>query len=259
MALRDRYITFNGTNLKTAYGLKYSSFEEELPEPKVIKVDIPAGIDLDISEALGVMGYHNGRHVLKFLLYGDTQAERLQKKREIVSKLHGVKANYSLSWDSGYTYNGRAEVSVEHKFDNADVLTIEIDRNPWKTHSRESIDVNSHPTGTATLSGSKWYQTVDIILKAAATVKVGSGTAQSLEAGTHTLASRLDGDTTITVTMSDWLMYVSGTNLVVNSDKFSVSGTNAVIDSSYTVTNGNMVFADEANQHSTVRFYRKDL
>ena len=64
MALRDRYITFDGTNLKTEYGLIYSSFEEELPEPKVIKVEIPAGIDLDISDSLGVMGYHNGKHTL---------------------------------------------------------------------------------------------------------------------------------------------------------------------------------------------------
>lgn len=260
MALRDRYITFDGTNLKTAYGLQYSSFEEELPEPKVITVDIPAGLDLDITDALGVVGYHNGKHVLRFLLYGDTQAERLEKKRKLVALMHGKRASYTLSWDSGYTYTGRCKVSVEHLFDNADVVTIEIDRSPWKTHSRESVDLIAHPTATYTLEGSTRYHTVQAILRQSGTTKVGSDAAVTRDAaGTYTLATDLYGNTVLTFTVDDWLMYVDEPDLVVNSSKISISGTNAVIDSTYTITNGNIVFADEANQHITVRFYRWDL
>lgn len=260
MALRDRYITFDGTNLKTAYGLVYSSFEEELPEPKIIKVDIPAGSDLDITDSLGVMGYHDGKHVLRFLLYGDTQAERLTNKQAIIALMHGKRATYSLSWDSGYTYTGRAKVSVEHKFDNADVLTIEIDRAPWKTHTRESVDLIAHPSASYTLEGSTRYHTVQAILRQAGTTKVGNDAAVTREAaGTYTLATDLYGNTVLTFTVDDWLMYVDEPDLVVNSSKISISGTNAVIDSTYTITNGNMVFSDEANQHVTVRFYRWDL
>ena len=260
MALRDRYITFDGTNLKTAYGLKYSSFEEELPEPKIIKVDIPAGSDLDITDALGVMGYHDGKHVLKFLLYGSTQAERLEKKQAIIALMHGRRANYTLSWDRGYTYTGRAQVSVEHKFDNADVLTLEIERSPWKKHSREAVDLIAHPSASYTLEGSTRYHNVRAILRQAGTTKVGSDAAvERAAAGTYTLATDLYGNTVLTFTTSDWLMYVDEPNLVVNGSKISYSGTNAVIDSAYTITNGNMVFADEANQHVTVGFDRWDL
>lgn len=259
MSLRDRYITFDGINLKTAYGLIYSSFEEELPEPKVIKVDIPAGLDLDITDALGLVGYHNGKHVLKFLLYGDTESERLEKKRELIRDLHGKKADYTLSWDSGYTYTGRGKVSIEHLFGNADLLTIEIDRNPWKVHTRDIIDLNAHPSVSYTMQGSARYHNIIAKLLQAGTTKIGSNAAVSRTAGAFILADDAYGDTNTTFTVSDWLMYVSGAELVVNESKFSMSGTNAVVDASYTVTDENMAFPDEAKQHVTLYFYRYDL
>ena len=260
MALRDRYVTFDGTNLKTAYGLQYSSFEEELPEPKVIKVDIPAGVDLDITDSLGRLGYHDGKHVLKFLLYGDTEEERLEKKRDLISKLHGKRASYVLSWDDGYTYTGRAKVSVEHLFENADVLTLEIDRSPWRVGTQETVDVNCHPSGSYTLQGSQRYSSVSVVMLQGGTTKVGSNAAVTRSgAGTYSLADYLYGDTTITVTVTDWLYYIDGTNMVVNPSKFSLSGSNAVIDDTYTITDGDMAFATEPLQHVTLRYTREDV
>lgn len=264
MALRDRYLTFDGVNLKEEFGLMYSSFEEELPEPKIIKIDIPAGLDLDISDSLGVMGYHNGKHTLKFLLYGATEAERLEKKRAIINKLHGKRADYRLSWEQGYKYTGRAKVSVEHKFDNADVLTIEIDRVPWKLKTTDVIDINSHPSGSYTMTGSSRYNNVNVKMLQRGSTKIGSNSAVTREAaGTYVLAEDAYGNTTVTVTVSDWLMYVDGTNLVVKSDKFSMSGANAMIDSAvpdaYVLEDDNIVFEGEKMQHSTLRFTRYDL
>lgn len=260
MALRDRYVTFGGTNLKDAYGLQYSSFDEELPEPKIVKVDIPAGLDLDITDALGPMGYHDGKHTLRFLLYGDTQDERLEKKQAIISKLHGKRANYTLSWEPSYTYTGRAKVSVEHLFDNADVITLEIDRTPWKVSTVETIDLVCHPSATHLLTGSERYHQLKANMQQGGTTKVGTAAAvERATAGLYLLADDVYGDTNVTITVNDWLMYVDGTNLVVKDSKFSMSGTNAVIDSTYTVTNGNMVFADEAKQHVTLTYYRWDL
>lgn len=260
MALRDRYITFDGTNLKTAYGLQYSSFEEELPEPKVIKVEIPAGLDLDISDSIGVLGWHNGKHVLKFLLYGDTQADRLEQKQAIIAKMHGKRANYTLSWDNGYTYTGRAKVSVEHLFDNADVITIEIDRSPWKVHARESVDLNVHPYIEYTLKGSTRYHNIRAKLLQSGKTKIGSADSVTRTGeGTYTLATDSYGDTFTAYYLDSWLMYVENTNQIVNSSKFSMSGTNAVIDSSHVLTDGNMVFPEEANQHVTLSWNRYDL
>ena len=98
MAMRDRNLTFNGVDLRDTYGLIYSSFEEEMPEPKVIKVSIPAGLDLDITDSLGTIGMTNGRHVLKFLVYGETEADRLEAKRALMAMFHGRRATYELSW-----------------------------------------------------------------------------------------------------------------------------------------------------------------
>ena len=263
MALRDRYLTFDGVNLKEEFGLMYSSFEEELPEPKIIKIDIPAGLDLDISDSLAVMGYHNGKHTLKFLLYGATEAERLAKKQAIIAMLHGKRADYELSWDTDYTYTGRAKVSVEHKFDNADVLTIEIDRVPWKLKTTDVIDINSHPSGSYTMTGSSRYNNVNVKMLQRGSTKIGSNSAVTRETeGTYVLAEDAYGNTTVTVTVSDWLMYVDGTNLVVKSGKFSMDGSNAVIDNipdAYVMEGTDMVFEGEQRQHSTLRFTRYEL
>jgi hypothetical protein len=122
------------------------------------------------------------------------------------------------------------------------------------------VVINCHPSGSYTLNGSARYHNVRAILRQAGTTKVGSNATVTRDAaGTYTLATDAYGRTVLTFTVSDWLMYVSGANLVVNSSKIAVSGTNATIDSAYTVTNGNIVFADEANQHVTVGFDRWDL
>lgn len=260
---RNWYLTFNNVNLKSTYGLILSSYETEYPEPKVIRVNIPGGPDKDITDALGPIGYKSGRHVFRFLLYGDTATERKESLVAIETLVNGVRASYKMSWESNYTYTGRAKLSVEHLTLRADLLTIEIERDPWKTSTLETIDVNSHPSGIASLIGSKYYTNVQIVLPQAATVQVGSDTSQSLAAGTHTLASSISGDTDITVTVasSGWVLYtVDGdTDLKVNSSKFSISGTNAVINDTYTITGTDIVFATEALQHSTVKYYRRDV
>lgn len=255
----DHTIVVDGTDLRDV-GAMLSKFAESLPEPKVVKVSIPAGLDLDITDSLGTMGYRNGKHTLMLYVNAETEAELMRITRELVSMMHGNMLNYRLSWDEGYTYRGRFAVKLERLNPRSSRVTIDIDRNPWKTHSRESVDVNCHPSATYTLEGSARFHTVQAILKQAGTTKVGSDAAVTRDAaGTYTLATDLYGNTTLTLTVSDWLMYVDESNLAVNENKISYSSNNAVIDSTYTVTNGNIVFADEAKQHVTVRFYRWDL
>ena len=90
--------------------------------------------------------------------------------------------------------------------------------------------------------------------------KIGSASAITRSAaGTYALAEEAYGDTQAAFTVSDWLMYASGTNLIVKDSKFSTSETNATIDADYTVADGNMVFPDEAKQHVNLYWNRYDL
>lgn len=258
--MRERTLVFGGVDLVGDLGLVYSSFEEELPQPKLITVEIPGGADKDITEAVGPVAFHNGKHVLRFLLYRDTQADRLEAKRNALTRLHGKRDYYQLSWDAGYTYLGRCVVEVTHFTDNADLVKLTIDRYPWKTKGMESVDIESHPTGSYTLQGSERYADVSIVLAQQASVSVGGGAAETYAAGTHTLASQLYGDTEIAVTVADWLMYVDDGDLVVNSDHWDgVEDGDATISATYTISGTDMQFADEADQHSTLKFTRKDL
>lgn len=258
--MRERYVVFEETNLKEEFGLIYSSFEEELPEPKVIKVSIPGGSDVDITEAIGPVAYSNGQHTLKFLLYGDTQEERLAKKNRLFGMLHGQMSYYELSWDPEYVYQGRWRGEVEHLTDNADLVTFTIDRYPWKLSNQVSVDINSHPSGSYDMEGSARYIAVSLTTKQTGTYKIDSGSATAITANTQTsIATMLAGDHTVSVTVPDWWQYVDGTNLVVNPSKITISGTDAAFNSDWVLSGTDLNCANEAKQHSTLKFTREDF
>lgn len=259
MALRDRYLIFDGVNLKTEHGLMYSNFEEELPEPKIIKVDIPAGMDIDITEALWPVVYHDGKHTFKFFVYKPTASEVFDVERELISTIHGKRAAYRLSWDPDFTYTGRAKVSIEHRGDVAALVTIEIEHAPWKTGALKTIDVNCRPSGTARLEGYDRYHTTRAKLLQSGTTKVGSAAAVSRNAGTFLLADDLHADTKLTFTVAEWWQYISGTNLFVNPNHITISGSNAQFDSNWTLNGTDLYCANEAKQHVTVTYYGWDL
>lgn len=258
MTERDRTVVFGTTDLREEFPLFYSTFEETLPEPKVNKVSIPAGADIDITEALGPVAFSNGRHVFKFLMYADDIETEL---RRFTSLVHGKRTEYALSWDEGYVFTGRWKVSeVEHLTEKSVLLTIEVDRYPWKvSESEETVDLNAHPTASYTLEGSERYSNVTITMGQPGTVTIG---AESLEVdeGTTQLAAQVLGDTEITVTVGDWVYYIDGTDLIVNPDYYTQSGTNVAFDSEiFTLVGTDLQAESEADQHATLKFTRKDL
>lgn len=256
----DHTIVVDGTDLRDA-GALLSKFAETLPEPKVVKVSIPAGLDLDITDSLGAIGYHNGKHTLTLYVNAETEAERMRLTRGLVSLMHGNMLDYRLSWDEGYIYRGRFAVKLERLSPRSSRVTLDIDRNPWKRMTAiETVDVICHPTGTVELDGSKRFHTVKAKGLQDFETSINGGTAQSWAAGTRTLAADLyDGDE-IAITVGDWLMYVDeGGDLVVNEDYYSLSGSAVTVDSSYEVTDGDIAFAAEVAQHATVSYYRWDL
>lgn len=272
MALRDRTIKFRGTSIKAL--AKYSSFQEDMPEPKVFKVDIPAGKDLDITDSLGVVGYHDGRHVLKFLVYGNTEEDRLRIKRTLTALFHGKRGEYVLSWEPDRKYVGRAEISFEHKFDNADVATVEITREPYSTQidpdtgevMRERVNINlktsAADTVTHILSGSPRYHDVWLINRQPVTVySEATGTLTFEESDAHKIADDLYGYTALRFRGTYWLFYIDGTNLVVNPQYYALSGNDVTIDGSgtYTITNGDIHFDNRGKQFVTLVYTRMDL
>lgn len=135
----DRRLVFGGTDVVEEFGLRYSSFSEELPRPKTCIAQIPYGTDIDFTDSLGPVSYSSGTQVLVFLLYADTEAERLAKKQRLIGMLHGIRSEYQLSWDDGYTYTGRAVVSINHLDELVDVLTVTITRDPYKVSGRNTV------------------------------------------------------------------------------------------------------------------------
>ena len=257
-------IVADGTDIAEAFGMVLSRFSEQLPEPKVTKVDIPAGVDLDITEALGVIGYHNGTHTLELYLVADSEAERVRLTRELVAMLHGQAMDYRLSWDDAYTYHGRFQIGVERLSPKSSRITVGIDRSPWKKgRTRETHVIDCHPYGWLDLTKSTRYHDVraKFLQSGGADVAVEEPTTLTTRAtGTHALAADVNGDSTAWLRVDDWLLYVDDDgDCVVKDSKFSVSNGNAVIDASYTVSDGDICFADADKQKVTVDFYRWDV
>lgn len=253
-------VEFDGTDLCEKFGAVLTDFKMEVPKPKVIKVEIPGGSDLDITESVGFVAYHNGKHTFALLLRGDDLPEQL---RLLSALVHGTMADYALSWDEGYTYHGRWAIdSVERLARNAILVTCTVDRYPWKTsEGRVSLDVNSHPDGVVLMEGSTYYDDIKLETKQGASVVIGvTSMGQWQSAGTHDVAETIYGRNTVTVTVDDWWQYLDGTDLVVNTDKgYSLSGTNAVFGADWSKVDTDLYCANEAKQHSTLSFGRRDL
>ena len=259
MAL-DYRVVFDGTDLCEEFGAVLSKFEMEPPEPKVTKVEIPAGSDLDITESVGFVAYRNGVHTFGLVLCGDDLPERL---RRLTGLVHGTMADYTLSWDPGYTYRGRWAIeSVERLAANGILVTISVDRHPWKrSEGRVTLEVNSHPTGTVVMEGSTYYDDVRLTHAQSADVTVGTTPMGSFDGeGEDVVAETVYGRNRVTVEVDDWWQYLDGTNLVVNPEKgYELVGTDARFGSDWELVGTDLRCANEAKQHSTVSYTRRDL
>lgn len=252
-----------------------SNFRQKSPEPKVIKVDIPAGPDLDLTSALGPVGWHNGEHSFDLYIVAETEAQCVQTMRDLAALVHGKQLRYILSWQPGYYCQGRWTVEFERLNPRAARAMVTIDREPWRQgYVRETHVIDCHPDGSFKLEGSARFHTVRVKLLQGGEAEVAAaepGIMTHRDAGTHTLAADAYAGDTVWLAVSDWLMYVDGDDLKVNPSRFELSGTNAVIDGSYTdaqgatvtdhgtVVDGDLRFALCDLQKVTVDFYRWDL
>lgn len=262
--MADYTFTVDGTDVCDEFGARLLDFSEELPEPKVIKVSIPAGLDLDITDAFGAIGYTNGKHDLSLLVRGADEPQRMERVRSLIAFLHGKMMDYALSWDTGYSYRGRFAVRVERVVDYASRVTVSIDRRPYKTKA-ERVTFEAAPSHTHVLTGSARYQDLRITLAQAGTVRFDGGTVQQVEAGTELIASDVLGYShDVYVRLTDWLMYLDhrNENYVINavSHRVVVSGGDLSISNApYMISDGDMVFSGAESQKAVLDYYRWDL
>ena len=248
-------VTVGGTDICKAFGVTLSKFEQEPPPPKIITVDIPAGVDLDITNAIGATAFHNGLHRFVFAVVG---ADVVEKASYLKSFVHGYYKPYVLSWD-GYSYSGRWEVTrIERLSSNAALVTIEVSHYPIKTR-RDVVDILANPAGSHTVKGSQSYENVTIQLEQSGFVTFNRQTAH-YEAGTHLLANAIENDFSVNVMYDDWLYRIEKTNLIVNRSHYVRRFTDVDFDDRYFAVSGtNLKCTGEYLQHATLKFTRKGV
>lgn len=250
-------VIFDGVDICERFDIVLSSFSETPPQPKTFTVDIPTGANLDITDALGAVGYTDGVHKFVFLVSGDDIEERL---RGIQTLMNGKRKGYKLSWDAGHDFIGRFSVSdIERLADNAQLVTVTVSRYPWATKV-ETVDMNAHPTASYTLEGSDRYSDITLKLRQAATVKVGNRTPVQYAAGTHVISSAFYEDTEITITVTNWYYYVDDSDLIVKSDYYTQNSSDVTFTNPpFSVSGTDIECTGESSQHATLTFTRKDL
>lgn len=137
-------VTWGDTPLCETFGLRVESFEETPPEPKTHVVEIPGGQDIDLTEALtGHVAYSNRTLTVTFLyLWG--RRPFAEVAGDVKALLHGLRSEYRLSWEPGYTFTGRARVSAVELLTYEDMrLTVEVDAEPYKLKELHTVTVDA--------------------------------------------------------------------------------------------------------------------
>ena len=147
-------LIWDGTSLRESYGLRVADFECPPPSPKLSIVSIPGGEDIDLTDALtGNAAFENRTIRIDFLYDGRPDGARdwQEVASEVTSLISGRKADFALSWDPGYTYNGRATVTdVKFVPRVSCQISVEITASPWKLREVHTVTVDA--VGGARLS-----------------------------------------------------------------------------------------------------------
>ncbi|ACV22565.1 Uncharacterised protein [Slackia heliotrinireducens] len=131
------YMTVDGVNLEEAYGaLLMEGGTADPPAPKSYTVDIPGGDgEIDLSEFAGYPVFENREMRFEFWLKDGAPLEPL------LAYLHGRRHEFALSWDEGYTYRGRFNVTGRGYRHNT--FELEIVADPYKTRGVQAFYVDA--------------------------------------------------------------------------------------------------------------------
>lgn len=138
-------VTWGDVALCETYGLFVEAFDETPPATKSYVVSIPGGQDIDLTDALtGFPAYSNRGLTLSLYYDGRTGDGWAQVATGLKTLLHGMRSKFTLSWDPGYTYTGRASVTaIQYLPRRSCRVTVEIDAEPWKLKEAHTTTVSA--------------------------------------------------------------------------------------------------------------------
>ena len=138
-------ITFNGYDTRSDLGLVLVEKPDlDPPEVKTNLVEIPGGDgSVDLSEFSGDVRYGDRELKFSFLMQSRNPSDIEREKTDLLRKLHGKRSDFTLSFDPGYTYNGRAAVTEFSNGYHGSVMEMEIIADPYKYGGRQIWHVNA--------------------------------------------------------------------------------------------------------------------
>ena len=256
-------VTFGDVPLCGTYGLVVKHFEEEPPEPKTEKVEIPFGEDVDITDAFGEVAFSNRSMTIDFLaLCGGGKFRALMS--EIMALLHGVRSTFELSQDPGYTYQGRFRViDADYSDSRFGSLTLEVDVDPWKILPDREYTFSAYPAVVKQFESGRKPVRPEVTTQVRVMVTYNS-VSEEFAPGTHSSAnlSFRWGVQDVKFEALDWVFYQDGETMVFNDDLIeydqgssTITLEDEVIESLY---QGWMTM-DNSKQYVTVRYQWRDI
>lgn len=159
MRLPDNRLVADGRDLATYYGLVMSD-EHTLspPERKTYMVEVPGGNGfIDLAEAVNGDAVFSQRKMefLFAVISPKTRAFTLsrkefeQTKTQVSNWLHGMRRKFTLSFDPGYTYTGRFDVSEYYsEQDGMHYIKVEVTCDPYKFKETKQYVCSSYTSRT---------------------------------------------------------------------------------------------------------------
>lgn len=135
--LTDTYeVVVDGVPLCATYRLAVTNYTDKPPATRTSTVSIPGrdGV-LDLSEWLTGAPVFDKRTITITLSPLDTHdwASVETTLTALRNMLHGRRLEFTLSWDEGYTYTGRFEVTSQTLYDETAAIKLTITADPYKS------------------------------------------------------------------------------------------------------------------------------
>lgn len=140
-------IDIGGVRTYDDLGLVLASVKDAAPEPSTSYVEVP-GRDgaLDLSEASGRLAYQDRQDEYVFRVSPDrasTWAGVAAWRSVVANALDGVEADYTLSWEPGWTRHGRWTVPEwSMAWHWRDEVTLKVRANPYRSRGEVVVRVN---------------------------------------------------------------------------------------------------------------------
>ena len=155
--LTDTYeVVVDGVPLCATYHMAVTNYADKPPATRTSTVSIP-GRDgaLDLSEWLTGAPVFDKRTITITLSPLDTHdwASVETTLTALRNMLHGRRLEFTLSWDEGYTYTGRFEVTSQTLYDETAVIKLTITADPYKSRGVMHYELDGELGKTYAIDG----------------------------------------------------------------------------------------------------------